>query len=232
MPLPYPILVIAYTDESRTALANSLISHGEIPVPCTSFAEAENCALQGLFCGILIDLPASIKAKGDEKTIACSLSNFFPSLRVRTMGSMLVPMAMPGDAKQDSSLKDFISKSCGNFIPRRLRLHRRKELYQPVIRLGTEQEERSFVINLSWGGAFILDTHPERFSPDDRLMLQFPEYQLITQVEIRWIRPWNTGHRLPGYGVKFMLIDHDLRAMLTATLGEGSEQIRDRLVAR
>lgn len=232
MPLPYPILVIAYADESRAALANSLISHAEIPVPCTSFAEAENIALQGLFCGILIDLPASIKAKGDEKTIACSLSNFFPTLRVRTMGSMLVPMAMPGDAKQDSSLKDFIAKSCSGFTPRRLRLHRRKEQYLPAIRQSAETEERCFVVNISWGGAFILDTHPERFSPGDSLLLHFPEFQITTPVAIRWSRPWDSGRRLSGYGVEFTLIDHDLRAMLTAILGEGSEQIRDRLVAR
>ena len=97
-------------------------------VVCESFLEAEDVAREGVFNGILVDLQSIVKAKGDEKIIACSLTGFYPTLRVRALGSMLVPMAMPGDAKQDSSINDFLTKSCSTFAPRRLRLHRRRDI--------------------------------------------------------------------------------------------------------
>ena len=99
----HPILVVSYGEETRAALVTTLNNNGASTVSCATFCDAENLALAGLYSGILVDLPSIIKSKGEEKIVAYTLANFFPILRVRTMGGMLVPMAMPGSAKQDKS---------------------------------------------------------------------------------------------------------------------------------
>jgi hypothetical protein len=127
-----PILVISYNADIRKALVDNLLWINAAGVPCESFLEAEDIAREGVYNGILVDLQSIVKAKGDEKVIACSLTGFYPTLRVRAIGGMLVPMAMPGDARQDNSLSDFLSRSCLAFTPRRLRLHRRRDVVLSV----------------------------------------------------------------------------------------------------
>jgi len=72
-----PILVIAYNDSSRNVLAAEIEKNNLRATPCSSFAEAEEMALHSCYSGLLIDLPAIVKAKGEEKIIACTLASFF-----------------------------------------------------------------------------------------------------------------------------------------------------------
>ena len=98
----HPVLVVAYDDKSRAALAASLGLFGVPAISCATFVAAESYALTGSCQGILVDLATMIKAKDEEKAVAYTLTGIYPALRVKTMGSMLIPMIMAGDAKQDN----------------------------------------------------------------------------------------------------------------------------------
>lgn len=229
MPHPEePILVIAYNDSSRNVLTAEIEKNDFRAAPCSTFAEAEELALYGCYSGLLIDLPAIVKAKGEEKIVACTLAGFFPTLRVRIIGSMLVPMTLAGDARQDNSLQDFLQKSCSRFTPRRLRLHRRRPVCIATMLKEGGTEQRGYTLDISWGGAFITDTRPERFSVGEQFDLVLHEFGVTTSVTIRWIRPW--GERfVPGIGVSFDQRDENLDQVLRLVLKTSPELDRDRL---
>lgn len=222
-----PILVVSYIETTLELLVNSLIPLGVSAIPCSSFCDAEKLALENTYNGILIDLTSIIKAKGEEKVVAYNLTSIYPPLRVRSLGAMLVPMAMPGDAKQDNSLKDFICKTCAEFKPRSLRLYQRRDKCISTTRRDTAEEERGFTLNISWGGAFIVDTHPERFSTGQKLTFFLHELGVEVNVIVCWIQSW--GHRrCPGIGVRFETVDEELEKALFQLLRHDRSGDRDR----
>lgn len=223
------ILVIAYNDGSRAMLTAALTKCGATAACCTTFAEAETLALATSYSGLLIDLPAIVKAKGEEKVIACTLASFFPTLRVRVIGALLVPMTLAGDARQDNSLSEFVEKSCVRFTPRRLRLHRRRHLCISTLLIRRDgRERRGYALDICWGGAFITDTEPERYAPGDRLELALHEFGLTTDITVRWVRPWGI-RQIPGIGVSFDRMDEKLEQILKTLIRTSPELDRDRL---
>jgi len=229
--LNHPIIVIAYKDDVRAALEKSLETAGLAYRSAPTFLEAEDIALSGIFNGLLVDLPSIVKAKDEEKIVACSLTGFYPTLRVRTMGGMLVPMTMPGEARQESSLNDFIQKSCQNFIPRRLRASRRKEIVLSTVSHHSGKEDRGFTFNLSWGGAFVADVYPEKYTVDQHFELYFKEIGTGIPARVSWIQPWGMQKR-PGIGVQFLESNSALDDALLTLLQHGRDACKDRMVAR
>jgi Tfp pilus assembly protein PilZ len=226
-----PILVISYNADIRAALSDNLQRNNAAGVTCESFLEAEDVARGGVYNGILVDLQSIVKAKGDEKIIACSLTGFYPTLRVRALGSMLVPMAMPGDARQDSSLSDFITKTCAAFNPRRLRLHRRRDMVLSAVNSIEDSGDRLFTINMSWGGAFVADVHPEKYEIGQNLRLSFPEFERTCSAIVSWIRPWGQ-RKVPGIGIAFQELDEEMESILNVLLKHDRNNDRDRMIAR
>ncbi|HPX60387.1 MAG TPA: PilZ domain-containing protein [Deltaproteobacteria bacterium] len=221
-----PILVVAYADDVRAVLEKGLERFCVQVMSCASFHEAEALALVNTVNGLLVDLTSIIKAKGTEKVLAYTLASVYPTLRVRNTGGEPVPMAMPGDAKQDSSLNDFVTKSCAAFMPRRLRRYRRREICVSTVRLHSGADERGFTLNISWGGAFVVDTHPERFAIGQDLQLFFQEIGLEVAVKVCWIQYWGQRH-FPGIGVSFTAIDDKLEKALFQLLKHDREHDRD-----
>ncbi len=231
MPPTHPIIAISYSDDTRNALAESVAPFGVTAIGCSGFSEAEDLALTGIFNGILVDLQSIIKAKGDEKLIACSLTGFYPTLRVRALGSVLVPMAMPGDARQDKSIADFLNKTCAAFTPRPLRRHKRKDLGLSVLARHARRELRTFVANLSWGGAFLVDMASDQFQPGEPVELVVGDSGLIVDASVCWLRPWG-DQRLPGFGVCFGDLADPQTQLLLNLLKHDRSNSRDRMVAR
>ena len=143
------------------------------------------------------------------------------------MGPMLIPMIMAGDARQDKSLKDFFTGTSAEFKARSLRAHKRRDLTVSV-RIGAE---RCYTSNLSWGGAFIADAYPEKFSPGQELALTFlmgTDAELVIQCIVIRIVPWGE-HRPPGIGVQFTQVDPEAEKGLFALLKTDRDTDRDRL---
>lgn len=224
----YPILVVSYVDETRTALLNILGKSGVVGVACATFCDAENMALNGKFSGMLVDLPSIIKSKGEEKIVAYTMANFFPTLRVRTMGGMLIPMAMPGSAKQDKNLDDFLNKTCLAYTPRPLREFRRHPLCISTLLHCNNQEYRGFTQNISWGGAFIVDVFSERFADETDIKVEFLDFGFGIDASIRWYKTW--GERFaPGVGIRFKELDESVISTFSGSFKTSREFDRDRL---
>ena len=230
-PLPHPILVISYLDDTREALCAILNQTGAIAVPCSSFCEAENFALKDLYNGILVDLPSIIKSKGEEKIVAYTLANFFPTLRVRTMGGMLVPMSMPGSAKQDKNLYDFLNITCTAHTPKRLREFRRHSVCLSTLVTHQNQDTRGFTLDISWGGMFIVDLQAERFSIEDRVSILLPEFECCIEAEIRRVKPWGIRRHAPGIGIQFCCLSETAETIISGIIRTRKEFDRDRLTA-
>ncbi len=232
MPLPpHPILVISYADEARAALSAVLNESGVPAVPCACFCDAENFALKGLYSGILVDLPSIIKSKGEEKIVAYTLANVFPTLRVRTMGGMLIPMAMPGSAKQDKSLDDFLNITCSAYHPKQLREFRRHSVCLSTLVTHNGSELRGFTLDLSWGGMFTVDLQAERFSIGDPVTILLPEFGCHIPAEVRRIKPWGMLRHPPGIGILFGGLDETVEAIIAGITRTRKEFDRDRLTA-
>jgi hypothetical protein len=222
-----PVLVVAYDDKARAAMAASMAPFGVAALPCATFQEAEDLAREGCFRGILVDLATMIKAKDVEKIIAHTLTGIYPTLRIRCMGGMLIPMIMAGDAQQDKSVSDFATKTCAGFAPRRLRLHKRKEICLPVL-IG---DERLITLNLSWTGAFLIDMHPERFAPGQELTVRFlttPNQDFAVGATVVRVQSWGM-RRHPGIGLEFKPVGPEIEKELFALLRSDKESERDRL---
>ena len=224
------ILVVSYNDDTRAALVATLNDHNVTAVACATFCEAEERALEGLHNGLLVDLPSIIKAKGEEKIVAYTLANFFPILRVRAIGAALVPMAMPGNATQDKSLVDFLTKTCSAFPPRKPRAHKRHTLCVLTLLRIRGEELRGFTLDVSWGGLFIVDVHSEKYSIGEEVEIHLPELAINIQALVCWIMPWG-GHSAPGIGVSFCEMDEALDTVFAGILKSRKEFDRDRLIA-
>jgi len=139
---------------------------------------------------------------------------------------MLIPMAMAGDAKQDKSLNDFITRTCAEFTPRPLRSSRRKNICLPTY-IG---DSRGFTLNISWSGVFIADMDPERFSVGEEISVAFSDFGLEVKVVVARIQEWGY-HRPPGIGVAFGQMGEELESKLFHLLRSDKTKDRDRLVA-
>jgi hypothetical protein len=157
--------------------------------------------------------------------VAYTLAAFFPTLRVRAMGPMIVPMTMAGDAKQEKSLGDFINKTCAAGPPRRLRRYKRHRLCLPTCIDG----HRGFTLDISWSGAFIADMNPERFSAGQRLRVGLPDFGLTVEVAVARIQDWGE-HRPPGIGVQFVTVSQELEENLRELLHSSKESDHDRQI--
>lgn len=222
-----PVLVVAHDDRSRAAIVASSRSLGRQTLPCACFSEAQDAALAGPCGAILVDLATMIKAKDAEKIIAHTMTEIYPTLRVKSMGPLLIPMIMAGDARQDRSLSDFFSKTCASFAPRKLRSHRRKEICVPTS-IGSG---RGFTVNLSWSGVFIVDMNPERFRVGQEVSVRFlapPEPEFSAALTVVRLQRWGERHP-PGIGMQFKEADQDLEQSLSTLLKSDRDTDHDRL---
>ncbi|MSN25064.1 MAG: hypothetical protein GJV46_04260 [Geobacter sp.] len=232
MPLPtHPILVVSYSDDTRAALAAQLSSFNAASVACSSFCQAEELALRGFYSGLLTDVSSIVRSKGEEKNVAYTLANFFPTLRVRTPGTEALEAAdIPRSARHDKSLVNFLNKSCPAFTPRTLRAYRRHLACLSTVVAHNGKEYRGFTLNLAWGGAFVVDIFPEKYSQQSEIILRLPEFGLDIEATIRWIKPW--GERsAPGIGISFNRLDQPLESVLADLLKSQKEFDRDRLLS-
>lgn len=227
----HPILAVSYVDETRDALCAVLSNNGVTAMPCASFCDAETLALQGLYSGMLVDLPSMVKSKGEEKIVAYTLANFFPILRVRTMGGMLVPMAMPGSAKQDKSLDDFLHKTCIAFAARPLRAYRRHPVNLATMIHSKNEDFRGFTLNISWGGLFVVDVNAEKFHIGDIVTILFPEFGATITAVVRRIIPWGTQRYVPGIGLSYYYMGEKFESIISGITRTRKEFDRDRLTA-
>lgn len=213
---PVPVLVVASDEKARAALAAIPAPYGINAVPCASFREAQEYASSHRCRGIIVDLTTMIGSDDEEMEIACTLTMLYPALRVKSIGAMLIPVTMAGGTEQERSLKEFFTVTCERFAPRKVRAHSRRDYCIPT-RIG---EVHGFTTNISWGGAFIVDTCSERFSIGEDVSVRFlfqPSVELSGVAEVVRLEGWGE-HRPPGIAVRFKELGPELERNLSLLL--------------
>ncbi len=92
------------------------------------------------------------------------------------------------------------------------------------------EELRGFTLDISWGGAFIVDVRADRFNVGESLEVHLPQLDRTIRVVVSWIMPWGL-QSAPGIGVSFAEMDQDLETALAGILKTRREFDRDRLMA-
>ena len=219
-----PILVVSSNPATKHVLTASLHMHGGNAMAFDSFAEAELFAQHTACSGIIVDLVTMIKSKGEEKQIAYTLSEYFPVLKVKALGFMLVPMAMSGDAAQDKSLSHFVDKTCAAFTARKLRSSRRRCFTIPV----TIKDQRAYTTDISWTGMFVATPNTEVFTPGEVVEISMPTLQISLELTVVKIIEWGF-HTPPGIGGYFSRMTGVLEDTLYRLLKVAKDNDRDRL---
>jgi Tfp pilus assembly protein PilZ len=144
---------------------------------------------------------------------------------------MLVPTAMPGSARQDRNVDEFVHKTCCTFTPKQLRQFRRHQVCLSTVVMYKETEMRGFTLNISWGGAFIVDLQAERFHVGAPLTILIPEFDCRIPAEVRRIIPWGAQRYAPGIGLSFSDLDESASSVIADITRSHKEFDRDRLTA-
>lgn len=229
--LTAPIIAVSYDDATRDIIRDTLSRSGVNAILFSTFVDAESFLRSSVGQGCVVDLTTMIRAKAEEKIVACTITNFFPTLRVKLIGSMLIPMAMPGQSSQDKSFADFITKTCELFVPRKLRAHKRREIFIPLILTkvnGTSGELRCCTLNVSWNGMFIIDMYPEKYATGDRVTLRIADTGLELDATIVLRNEWG-NKKMPGFGISFHDVSNDLEKFLLGHLKTNPSTDRDRI---
>lgn len=111
--------------------------------------------------------------------------------------------------REARGLKEFLDEECAPFPPRSLRLSERKELVTSLVLLSRPDQawaegRRGATANVSAAGCFVVTF--EDFRRGQHLWIAFCEQsgRPPLAAEVRWVRPWGTGPRMPGIGVRFL----------------------------
>lgn len=163
--------------------------------------------------GVLLDIVSTIRANPFDRDVIKELLEVYPSLRLRwdpATGDIRTLMTGAGPG-QNVSIESFISTYCSAFTPRSLRMRQRKNihcnvLYSPHDQMAKEVSQKTVTMDLSDGGCFLF--MPQNMAVGERLWLRFLELMDNTPilVEVQWCREWGKSMKVPGVGVRFVLI--------------------------
>lgn len=207
------LLLYCHDPELEARYREAMPSDGVecVPVSCFSvfFKQSETVACNG----VLLDIVSVIKASPFDREVIQELLEVYPSLRLRwDAPSGVIRTLMTGAGPgQQVTLDNFIAIYCENFPPRSLRMRQRKHihcnvLYSPHDQMSKESTQQTVTMDLSEGGCFLFT--PLALPVGERLWLRFIELMDNSPilVEVQWCREWGKSMKVPGVGVRFVLI--------------------------
>jgi Tfp pilus assembly protein PilZ len=112
-----------------------------------------------------------------------------------------------------------------------LRQFRRHPVCLSTLATYNGEELRGFTLDISWGGAFIVDLHAERFSVGDPVTITLTEFNCHIAAEVRRIKPWGILRHPPGIGLLFSSLDETIEHNISSITKTRKEFDRDRLTA-
>jgi hypothetical protein len=167
----------------------------------------EICGLT--YHGIFLDLKTKMKALKINKGFVYGLVESFPVCHLKVNPQTGEISCFYNSQECEPTIRDFIHRVCGNFVPRMIRSDSRKNIHFNAIinniRHKTE-DELSATINVSKGGCFIFSTHG--WDPYEDIKIHFKELTDVSAIraQIRHVVKWGESMRIPGIGVEFKSI--------------------------
>jgi len=170
--------------------------------------------------GLLLDIPAVIRATSEEKEKIAKYIQIFPSLKIRIHpgDGRLILMDAGGGSNVDS-LQDFLSRICVNFSPRCIRKERRRWVHFNVLLVDhNDVKEQTFLKDVTPSGAFIYTTKDWQRGDNGRVLIPAIGEDVSFAFEVRWIRKWGWSLKIPGIGVQFAALPDLLHEELTQAI--------------
>lgn len=173
--------------------------------------------------GLLLDVPATIRATEAEKALVHDLLGRIPVLRILWDEKRRVIRSMLYDGSRPVSVLEFIRDYCHPEAPVSVRRDLRLPLHlnvlvAPDLERLRKSPERSVTLNVSQGGCFLLSANDRSGSRTLFLELSDLTDPSPVEVEICWRIPWGLSLRLPGLGVRFASISAGQREEIAAML--------------
>ncbi len=205
----YHVIIVSADVSIRHNISRALCSHNVSTVECASFVEAEHVARTDSVSAVVVDMLTITRSKDNDRLAASSLQNIYSLVRIKVQGDNVLPIIMKQEERTQGILS-YIERICSTFHPRRLRLHRRHNLYLPVIiRNNDGHEHQTFTLNVSWSGAFIILNTTGELAVGDTLSVVFPTLNTTIGGEIVRIQPWGTQGAAPGLGITWSLSENN-----------------------
>lgn len=202
------ILLVAERGEARSAYVEVLEKLG-VDYDCIASPDEMTVTLiNGVYNGLLVDVPTMIRCECDGKNRITHIMERFPVLRLiyNPQFGGIRGLAMGGTIKDNRDLGEFILDECVPFAARSIRVAERKEIVFNVLLLkDLEQErvERTVTIDVSEHGCFVFSVdHWDVSSPAWLVINEFEDKTPI-ELKVRWCGRWGEGMRLPGIGASF-----------------------------
>ncbi|RJQ76203.1 MAG: PilZ domain-containing protein [Desulfobacteraceae bacterium] len=207
------ILLIADTDALLKIYMDQLSAYDVDITTLCSVKDLQKTLCEDAYNGIIIDLKTKLAAPREQRETAYEVLEQYPVLQSRIHPGSEKIQAIPfGKAKNEVSLKEFLTELCPHFSARKIRTSPRRIIHFNVLLsksgdFDAETMERTFTINLSQGGCFIASS--KKWSAGEQAAFVFKELSIHTPMvgEIRWHVPWGRSMAVPGIGIKFVDIE-------------------------
>lgn len=162
--------------------------------------------------GVLFDLPTVVRARDLDRRLLQSLTEIYPSARLRFDPATNAVYTLGADAGPGSSdgLSVFVA-ACRDFLPRGLRRGERVSAHLPAILWRTAPNgdgsggEKSSTVNISCLGCFVFTT--AAWTVGDPAWVTFPDVMPdAVPARAAWYEPWGARRCMPGLGLAFQVL--------------------------
>ena len=184
-----------------------------------SLKDAINLASNEQHNGILIDLPLMVRASQVIKGCIDDLFNGLPggALNIHSPSGE-VRLLQRGDKSCNCSSIDQFVEICSKFDPKIIFSKNRVQLnYNALLAMTPDlnNPDRTACINISTGGCFLFCVR-EDIVKDSTVWIRLVGLNGDNPIEavVKWIREWGATHNIPGIGVEFKNISHDLKKQI------------------
>lgn len=220
-----PLVLLVSRSASRSqSYREALDKQGLSCLVITEIKEVPTLTTGTPFSGILLDMPVLIKASAIDKAALEDILKALPSvyLNIAPASDAIRLLSADGTQGTAKTLEEF-ALICKDFTPRMVRPKDRYLLYLNTVlseNMAPCKQEQTVTLNASSRGCFLFTVNPD-FQVNQTVTLQFVGLKDTTPVQasICWFRRWgDTGHHLPGIGVKFESITENQREQITTLI--------------
>lgn len=206
------VVLIVNNKETKALYESFLGVYQDISFHHYSSAEAflNRTSREDRYCGFIFDSRTMLKSKPGEKDFLSELTENFPVVRVSHSNDK---KTIRGNIKTknywNKKLFDHFIDMCRQFLPRGIRLKKRKNLFLNVqLDVSTGEPGKELVeanaLDLSEEGVFIVSTHHALEGDTFYVVVKELSDQEPIECTVRWVLPWGASvSHLPGFGAEF-----------------------------
>lgn len=206
------IVLIVNNEESKVLYESFLEGYKDISFHHHSSAEAflNRTLKEDRYCGFIFDSKTMQESKPGEKDFFNELINNFPVMQVSHSNDK---KTIRGNIKTknywNKKLFDHFIELCRQFLPRGIRMKKRKNLFLNVYLDASKEEPGKELVeanamDLSEEGVFIVSTHHALEGDTFYVVVKELSDQEPIECKVKWVLPWGASvSHLPGFGAEF-----------------------------